>query len=276
MTNIPLVQGTAVPPSDFGQQSTYTNYQVLQTNVNDNDNKVMHATAVPIEEFESRRQNAPKMYQDVIWAIAFVAHLIVMLVVISIGFQSNVSMDSGEYGPLIGIVCLTGVASVVASLLSLSFMMNNAIILVQVALIFSVCTSLAIGIAGFMTGSLLMGILGLMSFAIGICYAMVVWNRIPFAAANLSTALTAVKTNLGLVVISLAFTSIAFGWTVIWFLGVGNALSGNNLVVVFLFVSLFFGNFVAVTTVDFLKLLKTFSISLSVLFVMHYRYLYPS
>jgi hypothetical protein len=41
---------------------------------------------------------------------------------------------------------------------------------------------------------------------VGLCYARIVWPRIPFAAANLKTALTAVKDNMGLVVATLFST----------------------------------------------------------------------
>ena len=171
------------------------------------------------------------------WAILFIVHLIIMIAFICIGLQSGTGIQEGSYGPIVFMVVCTGSVGVVASLASLSFMMKNAEALVQAALVFSVFTSLLIAILGLMTGSILMGVLGLISFGVGICYAKLVWPRIPFVAANLTTALTAVKCNLGLTVVSVAFTIIAFAWTVMWFLGVGDALAGSNLAVVFLLVS---------------------------------------
>lgn len=55
-----------------------------------------------------------------------------------------------------------------------------------------------------------------MQFAISCCYAKFVWVRIPFAAANLKTALTAVRANLGLVIVSYTFMAIGFGYTILW------------------------------------------------------------
>jgi hypothetical protein len=46
-----------------------------------------------------------------------------------------------------------------------------------------------------------------------------------FAAANLRTALTAVKANLGLVVIAYAFLAIAFGWSLWWSVTAGASIS---------------------------------------------------
>lgn len=60
------------------------------------------------------------------------------------------------------------------------------------------------------------------------------WKRIPFAAANLKTALLAVKANLGLFAVALIVSAIAMGWSTLWFLGFGTALQTESLVVVFL------------------------------------------
>lgn len=46
-----------------------------------------------------------------------------------------------------------------------------------------------------------------------------------FAAANLRTALTAVRANLGLVVVAYTFLAIAFGWSVWWSVTAGASLS---------------------------------------------------
>lgn len=53
-------------------------------------------------------------------------------------------------------------------------------------------------------------------FAISCCYAKFVWSRIPFAAANLKTALTAVRANLGLIIVSFVFMAVGFGYTILW------------------------------------------------------------
>ena len=180
-------------------------------------------------------------YQDVFWALLFVAHLIAMIVVIVLGMTGNNNAEGGggeqqasvSSGTLFFLIGVTGLAAIGLSASALSFMMNHTEKLVQTALIFSVATSLAIGILGFVTGSMLMGGLGLLSFAIGLCYAKIVWPRIPFAAANLNTALTCVRLNLGLSAVSFLVTAVAFAWTVLWFLGVGSALQSSNSAVLF-------------------------------------------
>merc|ERR1712174_75341 len=91
------------------------------------------------------------------------------------------------------------VSSLVATILScttLGVMMKYSKELMKVALIFNIGMSFMVGILGLMWGQMMMAIMGFLSFAVGICYAYFVWVRIPFAAANLNTGITAVKSNL--------------------------------------------------------------------------------
>lgn len=224
---IPIVQGVTV---DDARAAPYTqNYSSY--GASDSDYK----DYTSVQVLEERRENVPRQFQDVCWAIAFYLHLFAMIVIISIGLANNQgSLMEGGYGAIIWLVVVCGASAIGMATLALTFMFRNAEILVQIALVFSVCTSLAMGIVGFVTGSILMGVLGMLSFAIGICYAKLVWNRIPFAAANLQTALIAVKSNMGVAVLAYALTGVAFAWTILWMLGLGSSLDSNNMAVVFL------------------------------------------
>ncbi|GAX23711.1 hypothetical protein FisN_12Hh288 [Fistulifera solaris] len=215
MSNVPIIQGVSV--SDHTSHVPY------------------HAASSEYAATESThlRPTPNHQFQDVMWAVAFYVHLLIVVGMIFAGLQSSGGITSGAHGGIIFTVSVTGVASVGFSIAALSFMMKNAESLVQTALYFSVASSLAVGIVGFMAGSILMGVLGLVSFAIGICYARMVWSRIPFAAVNLKTALSAVQQNLGLTGISFVFTGLAFVWTLLWFLGLGNYLEGENLAMIF-------------------------------------------
>lgn len=244
--NVPIVQGQYVssgtnysriqdpapvaassPYQGTGEAVTATAYAMKQ------DGGPMN-TAYPEQH---HREPPRKQYQDLIFAVAFWVHLVIVGIVIffNLGGASNQQQaSSGFQGKIVSLTVASGLTSVGLSTFSLYFMMKHTESLVQTALIFSVCTSLAIGILGFLSGSIFMGVLGMLSFCVGCWYAKVVWPRIPYAAANLQTALTAVQSNLGMAVVSYAFTAIAFVWSIFWFVGCGNALEGQNLFVVFL------------------------------------------
>jgi len=254
-SNIPIVQGVAIGDSkgDYQQHEGYqhgtknhSDYQGIPSSAEGNA-PTTSITPIDPQHLQELREHPQQQFQDVVWAVAFVLHLVAMIGVIVMGMQSSSNSNADDNaegggaslsGNIIFLVGITGVAALALSVGALTFMMNHAESLVQTALIFSVVTSLAVGILGFMIGSIMMGVVGLISFAVGICYAKIVWPRIPFAAANLNTALTCVKSNLGLSAVSFAFTAAAFGWSILWFMGVGGALEGSNSAVLFVLVSI--------------------------------------
>jgi hypothetical protein len=198
MSNVPIVvQGVAIDNkyqaahSDYGQQY----YQPASSGGGIDDAQLAELRVHPIQKF-----------QDVVWAILFLAHLAVMIYVIFVGMADYQVDLSSIDGSLVFFFLVITAASIVLSVLSMAVMMKFAIPLVKAALIFSVGFSLLLAIFGFMTGNMLLGICGAISLAVGLCYARIVWPRIPFAAANLKTALTAVKDNMGLVVATLFST----------------------------------------------------------------------
>lgn len=250
---IPIVQGVAV---SGGPQTSYSSYhgvtdsdplQQPQQRYHDKDS--YHTGDIQVIEERRSRQ-----FNDIGWAIAFYLHLAAMLVVLVTGLSRRTAgggaQAGGGHGAIVWLVTVCGLAGIVMATLALSFMFRHADVLVQMALVFSVLTSLAIGILGFMTGSILMGVLGLVSFAIGICYARLVWNRLAFAAANLKTALVAIRANLGVAVIAYGLTGVAFAWTLLWMLGLGSSLQDSNAGLVFgLFLSFYWVHQVISNTV---------------------------
>jgi hypothetical protein len=237
--NIPIVQGVPVP-----SKSTYQYNSVATTTNAAGSNPYYHvADVLPSQQQDMQQLRASpiKQYQDVIWAILFILHLIGIVVLISYGIANPSNADGSNItsmnGSIIFLTCVTGLTSVALSSLSLSIMMQHAKLLVEVGLIFSVATSLVIAIVGFMMGSIMMGVLGIISFCVGCCYTVAVWSRIPFAAANLNTALSVVRDNMGLTVVSFIFTLIAFAWSILWFIGVGSSYAGSNGAVIFILVS---------------------------------------
>ena len=243
-SNIPVVQGVAVPHNKTSDYHSVAATPDMAGNYHSAD---VTSISNNMNDMQQLRESPIKQYQDVIWAILFIIHLIAMIAFIVYSFMNPVTTknDDGSTsttnvaalnGKIFFLTATTGMTAVGLSAVSLSFMMNHAKLLVEVGLLFSVATSLVIAVVGFVMGSIMMGVIGLVSFAMGICYTYVVWSRIPFAAANLNTALTAVRANMGLAVVSLFFTAIAFGWTIVWFLGVGGAYVEGNAAVGFVLV----------------------------------------
>mmetsp|Transcript_36165 Transcript_36165/g.79151 ORF Transcript_36165/g.79151 Transcript_36165/m.79151 type:complete len:505 (+) Transcript_36165:52-1566(+) len=182
-----------------------------------------------------------KKFNDLPFAIAFLAQLVVMLVFLvtytGSGGNNGQQADgtSYDYTGVAFAVCVCGVFALGMSTLALGFMMKFSHQLVKAALFFSIGLSLAVGIMGLLSGQVLMGVMGLVSFALGCCYAYFVWGRIPFAAANLNTALSAVKANMGLAGVAYFFLFVALGWSVWWSVAAGGAMNDMGSGILFLF-----------------------------------------
>lgn len=93
---------------------------------------------------------------------------------------------------------------------------DSAAFVIKAGLIFSVIMSLLWAVYAFYFLSFIYGIFGLVFFAITLCYAKYVWQKIPFAAVNMLTAATAIKSNLGVMLFAVFFTLIEVGWLVLW------------------------------------------------------------
>lgn len=153
---VPVVQGTPVPSNHiFEQQSHY----------------------VAAEEGNTFRDEPQKKFQDVPWAVLFLGHLIAMLALLSLNIAGLQGGGGGTYGGLVWFIAVTAVVSIAVSCGSLSLMMKFPTAIVKTALVFSVGMSLLMAVFGFLSGQIFVGVMGIVMFAIGICYARMVWDR---------------------------------------------------------------------------------------------------
>lgn len=160
-------------------------------------------------------------------ALLFYAQFIAIAVVagwlgvpaIQDGSYNDASTTTGsgtDYTGLIYASLIAGGSSLVLSALSLSVMSACPKFLIQISLLFSLALSLLVVVVSFFYGNVVGGIFGIIFFLINVCYACAVWRRIPFAAANLTTGLTAVKRNAGSFVVAYLITLLMFGFTALW------------------------------------------------------------
>lgn len=127
--------------------------------------------------------------------------------------------NEGNIAPedLILLVSVTGAATLFSSSITLLFMMKFASLLIKAALIFNIVMCGLMVFAGFAGGNSMLVCLGFIFMVLSMCYTIAVWNRIEFAASNLICAVSAVRANLGgLVICSYVSLVILFGWTLLW------------------------------------------------------------
>eukprot|EP00585_Thalassiosira_rotula_P007315 CAMPEP_0196137484 /NCGR_PEP_ID=MMETSP0910-20130528/5440_1 /TAXON_ID=49265 /ORGANISM="Thalassiosira rotula, Strain GSO102" /LENGTH=596 /DNA_ID=CAMNT_0041397949 /DNA_START=48 /DNA_END=1838 /DNA_ORIENTATION=- len=113
------------------------------------------------------------------------------------------------------LLVISTLIALVVSTMALSVLIRHAQFLIKFALLFNIAAT-----ALFAIGSLFLSpfaaLMGTAMFVITVYYAYVVWGRIPFAACNLETATTAVKSNLGLAFFAYSSLFVMVGWSALW------------------------------------------------------------
>mmetsp|Transcript_13595 Transcript_13595/g.37566 ORF Transcript_13595/g.37566 Transcript_13595/m.37566 type:complete len:1008 (-) Transcript_13595:126-3149(-) len=131
-----------------------------------------------------------------------------------------------DYKNVLAITFFAGFYACILSYISFGFMLILARSLILIMLIFSILVSLAWGIIGLTADPY--GIISVMGFAALLStlgYTMYTWSRIPFAATNLYTALTAMRCTADITILGLLSLVVAFGWCLLWsmaFIGIVN------------------------------------------------------
>lgn len=208
---------------------------------------------------DSHLPRTERRCHDVFWAMLFYAHLGGMLYCTIRYLPQAVSaaalnddgdrlrrflQDQGDDGQdangdddfefdvdplaLLTILPICAAASIVVSTLALGFMMAFAETLVKLSLFFNIGLFAALSVMSFALGSAGSGIAFLLFTGVVSYYTCRVWDRIPFAASNLVTSVTAVRANLGLVFYAFLSVLLVFLWSLWWATGTMSTIYVTN------------------------------------------------
>jgi hypothetical protein len=137
------------------------------------------------------------------------------------------------YQNIMKLALLSGAFAMLVSAVALAFMMAMARRLVYVALVLSIGVSFVWGTVGIgVSPNSFVPVTGIVALTLTVGYMFVVWDRIPFASANLTTAVTGVRENLGLVGVALLFQFLALLTSVyicFTYVGLRNAMLNGEL-----------------------------------------------
>ena len=122
-------------------------------------------------------------------------------------------------GGLFFLTLTATLGAIVISALSMRLMISFAEFLIQFCLLFTVaCNALFVAFMIVHGPYWTAASFGLICLLLSMCYTRIVWKRVPFAAANLKTAITAVRLNGGIMLVSLGWTIAMTAWSVVWML----------------------------------------------------------
>jgi len=164
-------------------------------------------------------------------AIFILQFFTIIVLTFTYGISAITDEDTkSDFEPYVKVASIIGVFSFLLSGVGLLALLACPALLIKLSLFFVVFMSLAWCIVSFAVGSIIPGCLFLVFFLIGLCYIKAVWERIPFATANLETAVIAVKTNFGLVFLGYWMTFLGMVYAIFWtmaFMGILQKLCGG-------------------------------------------------
>jgi hypothetical protein len=286
-----IVQGTIVtqPQEDGGFVQGFNQGSVPSNTYNhgvQQPQSMVMPMQQPQEENWTKGQPQPKRCNDMLFGILFYAHLgamawcaatygPVMMATLTedsstgqnangrrylsrILEESNADDVSGainvdDVNDVILLLGVSGVAGFILSSLALGFMSLFAECLIKTALAFNIISFVLLAFMMLAAGAIPVGIMALLGVGFTAYYSYCVWARIPFAAANMKTAITAVRANFGVVFFSYLSLVIIFLWSIWWSIATLSAtfvISGCNAagecqsetsgIIIFLFMVSFF------------------------------------
>jgi Plasma-membrane choline transporter len=232
MAPIVVVQGTPVPhnqaftgvasPPSHSTNNTNSHYNTnTHTNNNFSGNTNNDTTAA------DRADKVQTSCNDPIFAILFYIALFAIIgVAATYGVdamnttKTNTTGNTIDYQGYVAVTVIITVLSFFGAGAGMGLLFCIPQFLIKTALIFTVVLAGLWCAISFLTGNLIGGVIGVIFFAITVCYAYAVWSRIPFATANLVTACTAIRANLGVAIYAYIFAIFAGLWSVTWSLAV--------------------------------------------------------
>jgi hypothetical protein len=175
-----------------------------------------------MEEIKGMEQQ-PKC-RDVAFLLLFLFHILgIVYLGNTYGYEALRFHDELEsetsvtiiYRNVVYVACLSGIFAVTVSALALLLMTAIAKKLVQAALMLTITLSFFWGTIGIgLSPKMVVPATGIIALALSIAYTFIVWDRIPFAAANLNAALSGIRANPGAVLIAFFFQFLSLAWSI--------------------------------------------------------------
>lgn len=131
--------------------------------------------------------------------------------------RGNERISYIDYVNVIQLICIASGYASISSIFALGFMMMLARNILQAILIFTVVVNLSWSVLGLtMSHTFFIPAVGIFALLMSACYAWVVWDRIPFAATNLSVALKGMRGTLDIPLLGVCNLVATFAWTICW------------------------------------------------------------
>lgn len=179
-----------------------------------------HSAQLFVKDIKGVEQ--PLVCRNVLFLLLFVFHLL-FIVYLGQMYGKEAMKYHGEdsdqvtiiYSSLVYIACWSGLFAVFISALLLGAMTYFARHFVQIALFVVIVMSFVWGTIGIgVSPKTVVPVTGIIALALAVAYTFIVWDRIPFAASNLVTALSGIRAFPCIVVVAFGLQAVALVWSI--------------------------------------------------------------
>lgn len=193
---------------------------------------VQNTTTDELQYNEKLLHNETSMKRPPLTTIDVVSSLSAEVIGNDEAFQNLDKQHPIDYENVLALLSVTGFYACVISYASFLLMLLLSRAVIQIMLIFSVMLALSWGMIGLSLDPYgAISILGFTSLLLTLGYSMFHWQRVPFAATNLNTALNALRCTADVACLGFGGLVVAFAWSMTWtvaFIGIVNALNASE------------------------------------------------
>jgi hypothetical protein len=136
-----------------------------------------------------------------------------------------------DYKNVLSLLLISGMYACITSYLSFAFMLILARSIIPIMLVFTILILLCWGVFGstFNTnaGSII-SLGGFIVFGMSFAYTMSNWNQIPFCSTNFHTAICAIRSSIGILLVGVSSLFVGLVWLLIWATALMGTFNRNN------------------------------------------------
>ena len=136
-----------------------------------------------------------------------------------------------DYKNVLSLLLISGMYACITSYLSFAFMLILARSIIPIMLVFTLLILLCWGVFGstFNTDAgFIISLGGFTVFGMSFAYTMSNWNQIPFCSTNLHTAICAIRSSIGILLVGVSSLFVGLVWLLIWATALMGTFNRNN------------------------------------------------
>mmetsp|Transcript_62916 Transcript_62916/g.72342 ORF Transcript_62916/g.72342 Transcript_62916/m.72342 type:complete len:1002 (-) Transcript_62916:136-3141(-) len=137
-----------------------------------------------------------------------------------------------DYKNVLSLLLISGLYTCVTSYLSFAFMLILGRSIIPIMLVFTILLLLCWGVFGLTLGTYsgsIISLFGFTFFGLSFAYTVANWNHIPFCGTNFYTAICAMRSSTGILLVGIASLFVALFWLLLWTVALMGIFNHKNL-----------------------------------------------